>query len=90
MTLPVKKSNNAPARILAEACGWYGMVAIVGAYALVSFDILQPDGLAYQLLNLSGALGLMIISLVKKVRQTVVLNLFWGGIAVAAIIGLLF
>jgi hypothetical protein len=62
-------------------------VAIVVAYILVSFNIL-PAG-AYQLLNLTGTLGIITISIVKKVRQSIILNIFWAGIAVLALIRLI-
>jgi hypothetical protein len=72
-------------RILAEIAGWYGMSAIVLGYLLVSFNILPAGGGAYQLLNLTGALGILVISIVKKIRQTIILNIFWGAIAVIAL-----
>ena len=37
-----------------EIVGWYGTGAIVLAYALVSFSVLNPTDLIYQLLNLTG------------------------------------
>lgn len=70
----------------AEIIGWYGTAAIVSAYALVSFDVISADGWTFQLLNLTGALGIIVISTVKKVRQSVVLNLFWFAIALVAIL----
>ena len=73
----------------AEIAGWYGTVAIVVAYILVSFNILPAGGGAYQLLNLTGALGIITISIVKKVRQSIILNIFWAGIAVLALIRLI-
>ena len=65
--------------------GWYGALAIVGAYGLVSFSILEATSIWYQLLNASGALGIIGISWHKGVHQSVALNLFWLGIAVVAI-----
>jgi hypothetical protein len=38
--------------------GWYGVAAILSAYALVSFGVLQPDSWQYQVLNLTGAMGI--------------------------------
>lgn len=70
---------------IAELAGWYGTSAIVGAYALVSFGILDAEGIVFQLLNLSGALGIIVISIVKNVTQTIVLNLFWAAIAIIAL-----
>jgi len=69
-----------------EIIGWYGTIAIVLAYALSSFGILNPDNLIYQLLNATGALGIVLISLRKKAYQPGVLNIIWTVIALIAII----
>jgi hypothetical protein len=65
---------------------WYGVAAILVAYALVSFDLLDSDSLTYQLLNATGAAGVMIISFVRRAYQPVVLNFTWTLIAVIAIL----
>jgi len=75
---------------LIEIFGWYGTVAIIGAYALSSFSIIKPDSLIYQLLNLTGALGIVWVSYDKKVFQPVVLNLIWSVIAAIAIFNIIF
>lgn len=78
-------SKNKQYRMIGEIVGWYGTVAIISAYALVSFNIISADSVLYQLLNLTGAIGIIVISLIKKVRQSVVLNAFWLAIAVIAL-----
>lgn len=69
--------------------GWYGMAAILLAYTLVSFGTLRSDSLTYQLLNLSGALGILVISLLKKAFQPAALNIAWAVVAIVAILGML-
>lgn len=69
----------------AEMAGWYGIAAIVGAYFLVSFKIIDADSFVFQLLNLSGAIGVIWISLVKRLTQTVVLNVVWAVVALVAL-----
>lgn len=71
-----------------EIIGWYGALTIILAYALVSFKIIQSDEFVYQILNLTGALGIIVISVVKKVKQSAVLNIFWALIAAIALIGI--
>lgn len=73
-------------KLLYEIVGWYGTVAIVGAYALVSFKVLGADSTIYQLLNLTGALGIVLISLLKKAYQPAVLNIIWTVIAAVALV----
>lgn len=65
------------------------MTAILLAYALASFSVLSADDISYQLLNLVGATGILIISLHKHVMQTVVLNAVWISVAVIALLGIL-
>lgn len=71
-----------------EVAGWYGMIALILAYALVSFSIIAADGLPFQLLNLTGGIGLILVAASKKVVQSVLLNIFWALIGIVAIIRL--
>lgn len=73
---------------LSEILGWYGAVAILAAYGLVSFNVISPQGWLYQLLNLTGALGVLVISYQKRARQPALLNLVWAVVALVALIGL--
>jgi len=73
-----------------ELFGWYGTLAIVLAYALVSFGVLAPTNLWYQILNGTGALGIVYISFRKKAYQPGVLNSVWTVIAILAIVRMFF
>lgn len=72
-----------------EIIGWFGTVAIVSAYALLSFEVISSDSLVYQLLNATGAISIAYISFKKKAYQPGVLNIIWTIIAVISIIGIL-
>ena len=74
---------------LDEIIGWYGTIAIVLAYGLLSFGVFNPTSLIYQILNGTGAIGIVYISFKKKVYQSVTLNLIWTVIAIIAIIKIL-
>lgn len=67
--------------VVAEICGWYGIAAILAAYAAVSFGVIDSQHHVYQLLNLTGAIGVIVVSLYKRVWQTLVLNVVWVTIA---------
>ncbi len=71
---------------LISAGGWYGVIIIIGAYMLVSFSLMSPTGLLYQILNLTGAIGITIETYSKKDYQPFWLNLAWSLIALVAII----
>ena len=75
---------------LVELFGWYGAAAVVGAYALVSFSIIDASGLLFQLLNVSGAAGILAVSLRKKVYQSVVLQIVWASIGFVALAQIIF
>lgn len=76
-------------KLFTEIIGWYGTCAIVLAYVLVSFKIIEADSVTYQLLNLTGAIGIIIISVAKSVKQSVILNAFWALIATIALFAIL-
>ena len=72
-----------------EIVGWYGAAAIILAYFLNSYSVLASTSIVYQLLNLSGALGIVIVSVHKHTFQTVALNIVWSLIAAIAILKIL-
>jgi hypothetical protein len=73
-------------RTLTEAVGWYGLAAILGAYAASSFGVLAAGSALYRLLNLTGALALIIDSWPDRNWQVIVLNAAWASIAIVALI----
>jgi hypothetical protein len=76
-----------PTRSLAaELAGWYGTVAILAAYALQSFGVLQSGDRLYQVLNLTGALGVAWVCWRKRTWQAFWLEAIWGTVALIAIL----
>ena len=75
--------------VFTEIIGWYGTIAIVGAYAAVSFSVLSPGSLVYQILNGTGAIGIVLVSLRKRAYQPAALNAIWTIIAAVAILKML-
>jgi len=73
-------------KILDEAVGWYGTFALVIAYGLLSFQVLNATDLTYQLLNGTGALCIVYISFKKKAYPPAVLNIIWAIIAIIAMV----
>ena len=71
---------------LTELLGWYGVVAIVVAYILISFGAVASNSFAYQLLNLTGAVGIVVDALSDKNYQPAILNTIWFVVAAIAII----
>jgi hypothetical protein len=76
-------------KVVDESIGWYGTCAILLAYALVSFGFLAASTLLYQILNITGAVGIVWISFKKKAYPPGVLNIIWAIIALIAIVKML-
>ena len=76
--------------LLENAVGWYGALATLSAYFMVSFGYASPRDMNYQLLNLSGAIGLGIICYFKRTYQPLFVNIVWSAIAILAIVNILF
>lgn len=72
-----------------EGLGWYGAIAVLAAYLLLSMEVID-QGLVYQLLNVTGAAGIFAISLAKKTWQPVALNVIWALIALVALLRMSF
>ena len=67
-----------------ELLGWYGTAAIVGAYAGLSFGWLE-EGTTYQLLNLTGALGVGLVCWARRTWQPFWLEVVWAAVAATAL-----
>lgn len=72
--------------VVSEGIGWYGTIAIVGAFALNNFGFITTQSLLYQILNITGSFGILYIATLKKDWQPAVLNAVWAVIAIIALI----
>lgn len=68
------------------AMGWIGSVAVIAAYALNSLQKIKSDSLLFQVLNLTGAVLLIINSVFKEAYPFTFINTVWAVIAVVAIV----
>ncbi len=75
--------------VLLEILGWVGSMEVVAAYALNSYQKIKSDSLTFQLLNLSGAIFLIINSVYKQAYPFTFINSVWSMIAIVAIIGII-
>ena len=69
----------------AEVFGWLSTIAVIGMYFATSFGYTAPTSVLYQTLNFVGAIGLIIISAIKRLWSVVALNVIWGIIAIVAL-----
>lgn len=62
---------------LKEFVGWLGVLCILTAFILTTVDVIEPKHLAYGILNLLGALGIIVSSYFKRDFPPVFLNIVW-------------
>lgn len=75
-------------RYIVQNIGWYGVVAILLAYGLLSFGFLTSTGLMYLLLNITGSIAIAYEAWSKHDRQPMLLNVIWAVIAMIGLIRL--
>lgn len=85
-----RKTRENKNKFLIGAFGWYGAVALIGAYTSSSFGIISPESLLYQLVNVTGAIGIIVVSLYKRNYQPAVLNVIWTVIGLVTLAKILF
>jgi hypothetical protein len=69
-----------------EILGWIGSIEVIAAYALNSYQKIKSDSAVFQLLNLTGAMFLIINSLYKSAFQFTLINTVWAAVAVIALV----
>lgn len=71
--------------VLIEALGWYGVLAILLAYTLITLHLRDAQNSVSLFLNLTGSIAIAIDAYHDRNIQPVVLNVTW---AVIALIGM--
>jgi hypothetical protein len=71
-----------------ETVGWAGAAMILAAYLLLSTGRVEARSVAYQALNLVGAIAFVINSGWNGAIPSASLNVVWAGIALFALIRL--
>jgi hypothetical protein len=69
-----------------DVVGWMGVAGLLLAYALVSTKRIEGDSVPYQVLNLLGAVFLIVNSFYYGAYPSVGVNVVWIGIAVYALV----
>ena len=67
--------------ILVTVVGSIGAVALLVSYVLISKKRIKGDSYTYQILNLTGALLLIVNGFYFKAYPSGVLNIIWGSLA---------
>ena len=73
-------------KIFDSAVGWIGMILIIGAYFLVSYEFVEGESFLYQIINLIGAISLFYNAYFSKSKPLMALQFAWAIIALIAIL----
>lgn len=71
--------------MFADIVGMTGTFLVVGAFFLIQIERLDPKGLEYNLMNLSGAILLLISLCINFNLASFVIELFWIAASVVGI-----
>lgn len=72
--------------VLIELCGWIGAILVLGAYFLISTNRVTSDSISFQLLNVIGALTLIIYTYSRDAFASVLVNSIWVLIGLKALL----
>jgi hypothetical protein len=73
-------------KIAVEIAGWIAAVLILAAYGLLSAGKLTGKSVAYQVMNIVGAIGFVINTTYNGAFPSAALNVIWVGIGVWALV----
>jgi len=76
--------GTSPLPLWMNILGWYGTLAIVGAYLASSHDWME-QGTLYQLLNISGAAGVGLVCWRRRAWQALTLEVVWVVVGLTAL-----
>jgi len=71
---------------MVKVIGWVGTTLLIGVYALNAFGVISSVSLVYLFSNLVAAILLGIRVFADRNYSNVVLEIFWGLIALVAIV----
>ncbi|MEP0367095.1 MAG: hypothetical protein ABJN36_14615 [Cyclobacteriaceae bacterium] len=77
-------------KLLIDILGWIGSIEVIVAYFLISSNRVQSSSVLFQILNLSGAILLIINTIYYGAYPSSLINVVWVGIAGYALIKMAF
>lgn len=90
MNTPKKHTVHLSKSQFAESLGWVGAIALLGSYALLSFNIISGESLVYHSLMLLGAAGLAVVTFRHRAFQSFIVNTIFSILAITALTRIIF
>lgn len=72
-------------KLFIDIIGWIGSIEVIAAYALNSYQKIKPDSVLFQLLNLTGALFLIVNTVYYSAYPSAFINVVWVIIALLSL-----
>jgi len=72
-----------------EFIGYSGNILYISAFFLFSQGFVDGKGVIFNLMNLAGAILYLVYSRIKKALPIFILEIFWGGVALLALVKLI-
>ena len=72
-------------KLLIDVLGWVGSIEVILAYGLISYGRVDNKSVLYQILNLTGAIFLIINTIYYGAYPSTFINVVWVVIAVVAL-----
>jgi hypothetical protein len=82
-------TDNNQRLLIGDVLGWIGAVSLMSAYFLVSFDVISAQSYLYQIMNIIGGGGLLVVAVVRRAYPSAATNMAWVVIGLVAIVGLI-
>ena len=72
-------------KLAVDVIGWSGALLIIAAYALLSAGRLKAESIVYHLMNILGAVGVVVNSGWNGALPSAAMNVVWIGIGMYAL-----
>ncbi len=72
-------------QLIVDLLGWIGSVEVILAYGLISYQKVESKSNIYQILNLTGAILLIINTIYYGAYPSTAINIVWVVIAMVAL-----
>ncbi len=72
-------------KLLIDIIGWIGSIEVIAAYGLNSYQKIKTDSVLFQLLNLTGALFLIVNTIYYRAYPSAFINIVWVIIALLSL-----
>lgn len=72
-------------KLFIDIIGWIGSIEVIAAYGLNSYQKIKTDSVLFQLLNLTGALFLIVNTIYYRAYPSAFINIVWVIIALLSL-----